>query len=404
MRSGFFSRLLVTVLACFAVCYAVYMAVRFFTPDYQTETAFSYVIADSSRIKAVAVRDEQVITSSAQGVYAYLRDDGDVVLSSTTIANVYQAQGDLAREEQCRRWENEISILQSAQNAGQQPMLSDTLGADVSDAAGAIVDAAVRGDLSSLSEQRDRLQLLLGKRLISSGKITDFSSRISQLDNLITSERAQMSAAAAGVTSGVAGYFCSMTDGYETVLSTDFDTLTAAAVRGVVEGTTKPLKNDAAVGKVQKNFRWYLAAALDEKTAQQFVEGASVTLDFGVAGATDIPARIVLVRREEKAVLVVFECERLSRYLISLRVASVDVKFRSFSGLRISREAIRYIGQTEGVYVKSGNLVVFKPIERVYEDETSILCAESANLPNSLEQFDEVIVRGKDLYDGKILQ
>ena len=164
MHSGVFSRLLVAVLAGFAVCYAIYMAVRFFSPDYLTETAFSYVIADSSRIRAVAVRDEQVITSSAQGVYAYLRDDGDVVLPSTTIANVYQGQSDLVREEQCRRWENEIAILQSAQNAGQQNLIGDTLIADVSDAAGAIVDATVCGDLSNLSAQRDRLQLLLGKR------------------------------------------------------------------------------------------------------------------------------------------------------------------------------------------------------------------------------------------------
>ena len=404
MHSGVFSRMLVAVLAGFAVCYAVYMAVRFFSPDYQTETAFSYVIADSSRIRAVAVRDEQVITSSAQGVYAYLRDDGDVVLSSTTIANVYQGQSDLVREEQCRRWENEIAILQSAQNAGQQNVIGDTLAADVADAAGAIVDSTVCGDLSNLSAQRDRLQLLLGRRLINSGKVTDFSPRISQLDNLITSARAQMSSAAAGVTAGVAGYFCSTTDGFETVLSPDLEVLTASAVRGVAEGTTKPLRNDSAVGKVQKGFRWYLAAALDEKTAQQFTEGAAVTLDFGVTGATDIPARVKLVRREDNLTLVVLEIERLSRYLINLRVVPVEVKFRSFSGLRISREAIRYIGQTEGVYVKSGNLVVFKPIVRVYEDETSVLCADSSNLPNSLEQFDEVIVRGKDLYDGKIIQ
>ena len=33
MHSGVFSRLLVAVLAGFAVCYAIYMAVRFFSPD-----------------------------------------------------------------------------------------------------------------------------------------------------------------------------------------------------------------------------------------------------------------------------------------------------------------------------------------------------------------------------------
>ncbi len=404
MRSNFFSRVLVLILALFAVCYAAYMAMRFFSPDYQTETAFSYVIADSDRIKAVAVRDEQVITSSAQGVYAYLRDDGDVVLASTTIANVYQAQSDLALEEQCRRWENEISILQSAQNVGQQTAMGDALTTEVADAAGAVVDSAVCGDLTDLSEQRDRLQMLLGKRLITSGKVTDFSSRISQLDNLITSARSRMSSAAAGITSGTAGYFCSTADGYESVLSPDLETLTASAVRGVIEGTTRPEKVSGAVGKVQKGFRWYLASCLDDKRAQQFQEGAAVTLDFGVAGATNIPGRVVLVRKESAGTLVVIECERLSRYLINLRVVPVEVKFRSFSGLRVSREAIRYVGQTEGVYVKSGNLVVFKPIERVYEDETTILCSEYSQLPHALEQFDEVIVRGKDLYDGKIIE
>jgi hypothetical protein len=48
----------------------------------------------------------------------------------------------------------------------------------------------------------------------------------------------------------------------------------------------------------------------------------------------------------------------------------------------VSVGAIRYEGQIEGVYVREGNLIVFKPIERIYSDGSFVLCADLAQGDN----------------------
>jgi len=403
MSGRTFGRMLCAIFGLFTVFYTANLAYRYFAPSYRTETVFTHTVAESCRIKAVAIRDEQVLTSAESGVFDYLCDDGDVILSTTGIANVYSSDFDLAQQNICRRCDDEIAVLKYAESIGGDILLSDTINAQIYDATGAVIDSSVRGDLSNLSSQRDKLQLILAQKLLASGKEYDFRERIEYLEAQKEYAASRITNEPAVITAGVDGYFCSITDGYETLLPGDPAAVTAADIRGVLDGTIKPLEYTNAVGKVQADYKWHLAAVVSDKDTDKFVKGASVTLNFGVTGATNIPAYISDVREEGSSTIVIITCGRLNRYLINLRVTSVDVEFKSFSGLKVSREAIRYVGQTEGVYVKSGNLVEFKSINKIYEDETYVLCSDFENIDNPLEQFDEVIVEGKDLYDGKII-
>ena len=59
----------------------------------------------------------------------------------------------------------------------------------------------------------------------------------------------------------------------------------------------------------------------------------------------------------------------------------------------------------KGVYVKYGNLARWRKIQIVYQNEEYMLVAEDGKVgtDNELRMFDEVIVEGTDLRDGKIL-
>ncbi len=88
--------------------------------------------------------------------------------------------------------------------------------------------------------------------------------------------------------------------------------------------------------------------------------------------------------------------------MIALRISSVQIRFRSISGLKVSTSALRFEGQTEGVYVLEANQVVFKPVEKLYENDMGFtLCTGVQDEESPLRQFDEVITEGVDLYDGK---
>ena len=70
------------------------------------------------------------------------------------------------------------------------------------------------------------------------------------------------------------------------------------------------------------------------------------------------------------------------------------------------QEAIRFDKENnEGVYVKVGEKVVFKKLDVLYRGDGFVLSnARDDSETQYLKLFDEIIVEGKDLYDGKILQ
>ena len=56
-----------------------------------------------------------------------------------------------------------------------------------------------------------------------------------------------------------------------------------------------------------------------------------------------------------------------------------------------------------GVYVTTGYDIRFKPIEVLYQGDGYQICNINYNAENGLNMFDQVVVKGTDLYDGKPL-
>ena len=73
--------------------------------------------------------------------------------------------------------------------------------------------------------------------------------------------------------------------------------------------------------------------------------------------------------------------------------------------IRIDKEALHIVDGQRGVYVKYGNLQRFLKIETLYEDENYILIPDNGKLgtDNEVRLYDEIIVQGTNLQDGKLL-
>ena len=57
-----------------------------------------------------------------------------------------------------------------------------------------------------------------------------------------------------------------------------------------------------------------------------------------------------------------------------------------------------------GVYVLSGINAVFKPIEILYSDSNYVICKNDVQSSSGIRMYDEVILGGSDLYDGKTVK
>lgn len=426
MDNSFNSRLtgalLSVLIVVFVAVYGVYMGVRYYYSPYQTETAYNYTIADSFHTKAVAIRQEQVIQSSFAGekLLSYQKENGDVIIPGSIIAHAFNDEASLTFQKLMNDYDEEIELLKEAQSVSKN-LLSDTAKAQVNNAVGQVVQMTAQNDLDELGDARNRLHLLLGKYRISNGIDENYNQRIERLTEMRLDAASKLSQSYDIVKAGAGGYFCSVTDGLESVLTTDFSRLSFEDYRRIISHTADMENQDnSAIGRIQIGHNWYLAFLVDKSELDRFEKGVMLSLDFGLDDCDNVEASVSEIIAgegdEQDSYLIVLKTNIINSQLIALRCADIEIRFRSYTGLRVDMQALRYEGLIEGVYVKNGNLISFKPIKRLYTGENFVLCAslelsdaETAEMQDmiskaeSIKQFDEVVIKGVELYDGKII-
>ncbi|MBR6360490.1 MAG: hypothetical protein IKS04_01725, partial [Clostridia bacterium] len=102
--------------------------------------------------------------------------------------------------------------------------------------------------------------------------------------------------------------------------------------------------------------------------------------------------------------LAVFKCSDMNEELSGLRKASGKIILREYTGIKIRKDAVRFNDKNEaGVYIKEGNLIKFNRIEEIYSDENFVIAQDKSGVPGWLAQYDEVVVSGKELTNGKVI-
>ena len=414
MKNKLFTSLLLLVMLVYFSAYGIYTGVRFFYSPYKTETAYMYTVADSFKTTAVAIREERVLSEkvSPEDNINYIKDDGEVVVSGSIVAQMFEDDQQLTYRSQIADYKSEIDLLKRAQHGADQFLAADSVANRVDDAVANIINAVAKKEFDTLKDSRDELQLSLGKYRIGIGRDENYNKRIDYLNSMISSLESKLTKEYRDIRVEEGGYFCSSTDGYESILTTNFDSLSAKDYYEIINKDKEPSVADKA-GKIQIGHDWYLAVWAEKADVERFTLGSMVDLVIKVERGIEIPASVhKIIYDDEKNAVVILKTNYVNGPLISMRHADVEIKFKSFTGLKISAAALRYNGLVEGVYVKNNNVINFKEITRIYTDEDYILCKATTDITGTeeeesqyrpLSQFDEVIVEGTDLYDGKFI-
>ena len=141
-----------------------------------------------------------------------------------------------------------------------------------------------------------------------------------------------------------------------------------------------------------------------------------------------MPASIYRIHQEtpDSDALVILECDYMDEGLIEARQEPVEIGLGTYTGLRISKRAIHddYVTKTtydendnkhtekkkvQGVYVLYGSEVQFKQISILYAEDDYVICdttPDEDELFNgeTVSLYDKVILKGDDLYDGKVIE
>ena len=267
-----------------------------------------------------------------------------------------------------------------------------------------VQDLLESGNYTGLSDARASIQLAQNKMQLTMGVVSDFSARIADL----TARRDAADAASVytPITAPAAGYFVSAQDSEKQMYTPE--ALAAMSPAELKDALAQPSQtNDANVaGKLILDYRWRYYGLVTQKQAEKFVEGTRVEISFPNVSAESVPATVVNVTVDEEngTAKVELLCDYINETVVTLEHEKADITFATYEGIRIDRQALHIVEGQNCVFVKYGNLVYQKNITILFENEDYILVpSKTTTGENEVKLFDEIVVRGTDLYDGKIL-
>ena len=391
------------------VIFIIFFLYQVFKINYQpvkTQVALNKTVASTAVTDAFVVRDEYPIEASVTGTLVPLVEDGKRVASQDDVAVVFTSDDAAKAYNEIKAVKEEIEYFSSLQNkVGVQTADITPLDERIYSACEAYSVAISKGNISSYEAFENNIRDAMTSRQLSTGTIIDPSARLGELN----AKLAQLQGANIGYNTIKAphpGYYISVADGYEsTVDYKNVMSMTTSQISDLFDGSKTQKGNvDNYMGKLVDGFNWYLLCVVNYEDAVKLSIGSKAKVEFTMTTAEPINAVVAAIcDTADGKTGVILECNLMSTQYASLRTEQIRITFDEHTGFQVPNKAIREVDGQKGVFVLNGNIVKFKKINIDYSDSEMSICNNPNNENGFVELYDNIIVEGTDLYDGKIL-
>lgn len=403
------------------VGYHVYLAVGV---NMKTERINRQNVQNIVNAEAVILRDEEQIQADTNGVSANILNDGDKIEKGGSVGYVFSSY-EYAQEFAKRKdLEKEIETLQNAQkHKGTSSIDPEAINKEIYEKIYQMEKVILSGQYDRLPEMKDEYLNLINRKQIIIEKETDFSAKISELTNQLNSSQELSAEYVREIKASESGYFCSSLDGYENSLDykSVFD-ITPKQAKSVIDA--EAAQTQEGFGKIVKNSEWYLLCVMSADDARLFktkdkssnyANDVYVSVSLPSIYQNGLKASVENINVDGDEAIVTLKCNRIDQSLLNFRKGKAQIIIDDYTGLQINNKAIR-IGadkdgnETQGVYALRGNMIQFLKINPIYQgdsftlSETPIDKATGVEKSGYVQLYDEVILEGKDLYDGKVIK
>ncbi len=402
------------LLSVIIIAYILYHMSGGFQQDIETTAAILTTKEETFTINATLMREETVLYSPVNGDVNYLYSDGERLAIHTAVAEIYSAGGSEEVKQQIIALDKKIRILESS-NMSDTEKRTDTASTDklIWKNLYSFAETAREGDVASASALFDDILIQLNRRRIITGSTVSYHSEIEKLKAEKARLSAQLSEAETTVVTDSAGFFYSAVDGYENIFSSrNISTLSYRnflAMRDRAPEDFSGTGEGYPIGKLVTDYIWYTACEVSAGQLHNFDTGKYYDIKFPGSSATTINMYLYRILSEvgsDTAVLI-FRSDILPNGFSYLRNQTVQIVQNSYTGYRVPVSSVRIENGVKGVYILRGSKVEFRKIEPLFEYDGYFIVKErdesAEDKADWLAQNDFVIVKGKDLYDGKIV-
>ena len=153
------------------------------------------------------------------------------------------------------------------------------------------------------------------------------------------------------------------------------------------------------------SYDWYFLCAVDRDALDGLENGDTVEVCLKSDADTVIDMRVVSgadTSAQAQTAVLVLQSNQMTGAMTSYRTEEIEIRLKSYKGLRVPKEAVREVDSVTGVYTLVSQKIEFRPIEVLYTGDTYVVAKYDSGDDDGLRLYDQVITEGKDLYDGKV--
>lgn len=393
------------VLSIIVISYIVYNAFAYsYSPIDTQRLTEETTIEETIDFKGFALRDEKIIDTSASGTVIPLAHDGKRVANGDDIAVVCQNDDQAAAYTKLESLKHELERYKNINDPdGTQELSADKLNTKISDAYDDIMDAVTTGAYDELPDALTAYaDKCATKQILTDGSI-DLSAKLTSLENEIAALTAQ-NINYSSVKAPKSGYYINTIDGYESALSyKDALSLTSQQIESALNAEPAAVSGNS-LGKIVESYKWYIVGETESQNSSYFKNGAKITVNFPKEGVNHVTMLVEKADTQGDKMTVVLSCSLMDETFANMRTEDMQIVTKSHMGYRVPSNVIRFDEDNNtGIYVLRGKIITFIPVEIIYtEDDFAIISSSSSN-GKSVRLYDEVIIKGKDLEDGKVI-
>jgi len=400
MRDSKLLRIIICIIAVVFVTHQVYSSAY---KPITTVSAEYYTAVEGFQINAVVIREEKVITSDTTGALHFTLSDGERVAKGGVIANIYSDAETSVTVNRIAQLNARIADIEEIQGYNDVEAADINLvNNKVTNSLNTLLRGIASGNFSSVESDSAELLTNISRRQMITGEQTDFSERLAELKSELDTLNASLPQPVGSIRAEQSGYFVSGVDGYETVLSCEnIDAVTPEYIESLKADTTP----QNAVGKIVSGYTWYIATKVSISDSPKYKSGDTLTLKTTLKTTPQLNVTVEKINtsQSEDSAVIIFSCEQMNSELASIRKGNMTIINNTYSGLKIPTKALRFQNETTGVFVRSGMTLKFVSVNVIYRTDEYIICEQQVSSDTVLRLYDDVVVKGKRLYDGKIV-
>lgn len=420
------------ILILLVLAYIVSVVLKANFTQIKTETANIMTVSDAVSAKGYFIRTEHLISYEGSGYISYAIDDGDKVKNDGAVAYVYSDPDSATDSSVAEKTEVQLKELEQLENTKDIITATpDELDRSIDSDLSKLNQSICSSDLSGAETLRDSLLYSINERQLVTGKTSGFSERINSLKARLEEleEQSKKKEKGKAVNTPSAGYFVSFADGYEGKISPD-------SVKSIMPGDINMEKLEAdkvsekVIGKTIEGVYWYVACEVSADDALKIKGSDFLQIELPLVNSQLIDVDVYSINQKTMTsdAVIILRGNYMNKEMAQVRYEDISIVVHSYTGIYIPKNAVHEVsvskdvedkkGNTKtvtkditGVYIKIGNEILFKQIFPVYTGEDFVICKKElgegdelfTNSIGALKPYDNVVVEGANLYDGKII-